>query len=198
MSVRSEVRERVEALGPGAFLRSAEIPGSRAAVDTAMSRIAAEAGLVRVSRGLYWRGVNSRYGAGRPDPLAVALAIAGPGAGPAGFSAARALGVTTQLPARPEVAVAGRVPEFAGAVFYKRNNLDRRGLDPVEVALLEVLRSWPTTSEVPWDELVVRVGEFVDRGDLDLDHTSGVAAAERNPARRDRFAALVDAVGRGA
>ncbi len=163
-----------------------------------MSRIAAEAGLVRVSRGLYWKGVTSRFGAGRPDPLAVALAIAGAGAGPAGFSAARALGITTQLPARPEVAVAGKVPEFAGAVFHKRNNLDRRGLRPVEVALLEVLRSWPTTSEVPWDELASRVGEFVDRGEIDLDHTSRVAAAERNPALRDRVAALVDAVGRGA
>jgi len=198
MSVRSDVRERVEALQTGAFLRSAEIPGSRTAVDTAMSRIAAEAGLVRVSRGLYWKGVNSRYGAGRPDPLAVALAIAGPGAGPAGFSAARALGITTQLPARPEVAVAGKVPEFAGAVFHKRNNLDRRGLRPVEVALLEVLRSWPTTSEVPWDELILRVGEFVDRGEIDLDHTSRVAAAERNPALRDHAAALLDAVERGA
>jgi len=61
--------------------------------------------LVRVRPGLYYKGVHTALGLTEPHPLDVALQIAGQGSGPAGFSAASALGLTTQVPSVIEVAV---------------------------------------------------------------------------------------------
>jgi hypothetical protein len=56
-----------------------------------MSRLAAAGELLRVHHGLYWKGVQTRFGAGRPGLVDVAIAVAGPdGAGPSGWSAAQA------------------------------------------------------------------------------------------------------------
>ena len=62
------------------------------------------------------------------------------GAGPAGWSALRFLGLTTQLPAVPHVAVPGRQPALRNARVSKRSNALRVLLNPAEVAVLEVLR----------------------------------------------------------
>lgn len=194
MSTAAEVREHVEALPTGGFLRSADMPGSRAAVDSALSRIASSAGLVRVARGVYWKGVTSRFGAGRPDPLGAALEVAGVGAGPAGWTAAKVLGLTTQLPAEVEVAVTGRVPEYMGARFHKRNNLARCDLRPLEIGLLEVLRDWPTTTDVDWEELTSRVRELADHNEIDLDEVATAARKERRPSLRKRTERLISEV----
>ncbi len=191
MSVADEVRAVVRAAPVGGFIRSAEISGTRAAVNTALSRLSAAGEVVRVRNGLYWKGVKSRFGAGRPGLLDAAVAAAGgDGAGPSGWSAAQALGLSTQVPATPEVAVAGPVPIFTGVRFHKRNNLARRSLGFWEIAVLEVLRSYPACAEASLDEIATRVCSLVGDGKVRLGQLETVASAERSPALRRNLAAV--------
>ena len=150
-SVAGAVRAAIAAAPAGTFIRNADVPGSRAGVNTALSRLAADGEVVRVRNGLYWKGVKSRFGSGIPGLLDAAIAAAGgDGAGPSGWSAAQALGLSTQVPAIPEVAVAGPVPSLRGVRFHKRNNLARRDLSVCEIALLEALRSYPASRRSAW------------------------------------------------
>ncbi len=190
-SVADKVRAVVASAPAGSFIRSADVPGSRAAVNTAMSRLAAAGELLRVHHGLYWKGVNTRFGAGRPGLVDVAIAVAGPdGAGPSGWSAAQALGLSTQVPAEPEVAVAGPVPSFEGVRFHKRNNLARRDLGFWEIALLEALRSYPAYAEVSVAEFAARVRALVAEGKVRLAHLEMAARREHSPALRHNLAAV--------
>lgn len=190
-STAYEVRAAVEATPVGAFIRNADVPGTRAGVNTALSRLAAAGEVVRVRQGLYWKGVKSRFGAGYPALLDAAIAAAGTaGAGPSGWSAAQALGLSTQVSATPEVAVAGPVPSFKGVRFHKRNNLARRDLSICEIALLEVLRSYPMYAEVGPNELADRVCSLVAAGQVRFGHLEMVARSERSPALRRNLAAV--------
>jgi hypothetical protein len=190
-SIADEVRATVEAAPVGAFIHSADVPGTRAGVNTALSRLSAAGEVVRVRRGLYWKGVKSRFGAGHPGLLDAAIAAAGTdGAGPSGWSATQALGLSTQVPATPEVAVAGPVPSFQGVRFHKRNNLARRDLGFWEIALLEVLRSYPAYAEADLDELATRVCSLVAEEKVRFNHLEKAARSERSPALRRNLVAV--------
>jgi Family of unknown function (DUF6088) len=190
-SVAETVRAVVAEAPAGTFIRSADVPGSRAAVNTALSRLATAGELLRVHHGLYWKGVKSRFGPGRPGLVDVAMAVVGPdGAGPSGWSAAQALGLSTQVPAEPEVAVAGPVPSFVGVRFHRRNNLARRDLGFWEIALLEALRSYPAYAEVSVAELADRVRALVADGKVRFAHLETAARREHSPALRRNLAAV--------
>ena len=137
------------------------MPGSRRAAECELSRLALAGDLIRVRKGLYWKGPMTAVGMPRPRPLEVGLAVAGQGAGPAGLAAAAFLGVTTQVPAVETVAVAGRAPAPLRAVRFVSRSIERRirSLKPVEVAVIEVLRDGPNSIEAAWDEF----GETVRR-----------------------------------
>jgi hypothetical protein len=102
--------------------------------------------------------------------LELGLALAGPGGGPAGVTAARALGLTTQVPAVEMYAVAGRPRSAPAGVRFVSRSVERRihRLAPIEVALLEVLRDWPGTSESTWEDLVAIV-RTMSEADLRID-----------------------------
>ena len=104
-SVAGAVRHRVERARPGTFFRRRDFEGTDRAVESALSRLVAEGELVRVRRGLYWRGKTTRFGMTHPSVLETAVAVGGPGTGPVGVAAAQLLGLTTQVPATVEVAV---------------------------------------------------------------------------------------------
>ena len=151
-----------------------------------MSRLA-RAGLVRrVHRGLYWKGVRSRFGAGRPPALAVGVALAGGrGVGPAGWTASHVLGLTTQVPPTAELSVTGRHAPSApeGIRFHTRANLDRFDLRFHEIALLEVLRDWPATTESDWPGLLAVVRELEAKGLLDVERLKRSVRGEPPHAR---------------
>jgi len=160
--------------------------------EHSLVRLAGAGDLVRVRNGLYWKGVKSRFGAGRPGLLDAAIAVAGTdGAGPSGWSAAHALGLSTQLPATPEVAVAGPVPSFEGVRFHKRNNLARRNLGFWEIALLEALRSYPAYAAVDLDELATRACSLSAEGKVRFPCLESAARSERSPALRRNLAAVI-------
>ena len=186
MSTAALVRDRVISTPRGSFVRSADFPGSSSAVDMALSRLASATGpLVRVGRGVYWRGVDSRFGAGAPPALEAALEVAGPGSGPAGWSALRFLGLTTQLPALPHVAVPGRQPALRNARVSKRSNALRVLLNPAEVAVLEVLREdWIDRIDGGQEALAEALRRLTTDGQVRPDSLDEVAGRETSLVRR--------------
>jgi len=187
-------------LAPAAVIRDApemsfvhvdRLPGSPEAARKAVSR-AAHAGLLHpVRRGLYYRGRRTRYGVTAPRPDEVAREVLGArGVGPAGYSAARAWGVTTQLPAEFHVATLRTVDPIPGVVQHKRTNLARVDLTEKEVALLEVLRAPEVYVEAGWNVLVDKVRTAADCGEVRIEALRDAVPGERNRAVRDSFARL--------
>jgi hypothetical protein len=85
--------------------------GSRAAVDQALSRLARREQLLRVSRGLYVRPIQTRFGVRTPEVSAVLNALqteSGEVIAASGAATANWLGLTTQVPVRPLYLTSGR------------------------------------------------------------------------------------------
>lgn len=77
--------------------------GSRAAIDQSLSRLAKRGQLLRVSRGIYVRPIEGRFGQRSPEPAKVIEAFAaqaGETVVPSGAVEANVLGLTTQVPVR--------------------------------------------------------------------------------------------------
>lgn len=188
-SVAGTARHRVSRAAPGSFLRRKDFPGGDRAVESALSRLAADGELVRVRKGLYYRGKRTRFGMTRPSTLEAALAVGGPGAGPSGVAAAQMLGLTTQVPATVEVAVPGPTPEPMRGVRFRSRPYSRRErrLTPIEVAVLEVLRD-PQAAEATWPQIARRIRELADQGVIRATVLAAAAADEPRVAPRARWA----------
>lgn len=184
------------------FWRPEDFGGSPDAVSQALSRLARAGELRRVRRGLYWRGAPTRLGMAPPPSERLANEVSGaPGTGPSGWSAALALGLSTQVPRRETIAVPGRAPRNPGTVRFvsRAASVKRRDerLRPVEVALLEVLRDWNTLVEVRTDHAVDRIADLAENGALRFDRL--VRASSTEPPRvRERLRCLLDTLGRSA
>jgi hypothetical protein len=199
MSVAPEVRKKVLA-SRGRFWRPDDFDGSPDAVAQALSRLTRAGDLRRVRRGLYWRGAPTRLGMAPPPPDRLADEIAGgPGIGPAGRSAALALGLSTQVARRETIAVPGRAPRNPGAVHIVSRAASTRRRDerlrPAEIALLEVLRDWDALVEVPTREAVDRIARLAGTGAIRVDRLARASATE--PSRvRERLRRLLRTLGR--
>ncbi|MCW2542282.1 MAG: hypothetical protein JWN95_4007 [Frankiales bacterium] len=163
--------------------------------SSSYSRIAGKrrGDLVAVRKGLYFKGVKTRYGMTRPSSEAIAVEVLGTlGVGPTGHSAARALGITTQVPAKPSLTVAGPVPtSVPGVTVSKRNNMRRRELYYLEIALLELLRAdWESTVEGGWPVLVSAAAGAIRDGKVRPSAVAEALATEHSPAARANFARL--------
>lgn len=190
-SVAGETRHRVARAAPGTFFRRKDFAGSDRAVESALSRLAAEGELIRVRKGLYWRGKKTRFGMTHPSSLEAAVEVAGTGAGPSGVAAAHLLGLTSQVPATVEVAVPGTTPEPLRGVRFRSRPYTRRErrLTPVEVAVLEVLRD-PDAAEAPWPKVARRIRELVDDGKVREKILGAEAAEEPRVKARELWAAV--------
>ncbi|SRR6266540_142256 len=85
--------------------------GNRPAVDQALSRLVRRGHLLRASRGLYVRPVETRYGVRAPSAEKVVEAIAsqwGESVASSGAAAANALGLSPQVPVRAVYLTSGR------------------------------------------------------------------------------------------
>ena len=157
-----------------------------------MSRLAAEGEVVRARKGLYWKGPKTRVGMPLPRPSEVALEVAGIGSGPAGLSAAHALGLTTQVPATEVIAVPGRVPKPVRGTRFVSRSIERRflALRTTEVAVVEVLRVGPTGIEVPWAKVAEVAKRLARAGEIRPDVISEQVLHEHHVATRERWAEL--------
>jgi len=121
----------------------------------------------------------------------VALAVAGPGAGPAGVSAVNATGLSTQVPRRPVVAVIGRPPAgVKGVRLTSRANPLRVLLDPHGIAVLESIRAFDELAEIGWPEALDRLGHFCQVAGVSTATLATVAQGERGELLRRRVAEL--------
>jgi len=185
----------------GSFVHVDKLPGSRGAASSAASRAHKHGELVAVRKGLYWKGTPTRYGMTRPSSEAIAVEVLGKtGVGPTGHSAARALGLTSQVPAKPALTVAGPVPtSVPGVRISRRNNMLRRELRYAEIALVELLRGdWEAVVEGGWDALVSATARAVKERKVRLDAVTRAVEGERSPAARTNLVRLTDALVRSA
>ncbi len=197
MATRSHVRDWIDAQSPRSYFWARDVPGTPRAVDSALSRLAGDPDgpIVRARQGLYWvKPAMTRFGTGTPDLVATALTAAGPGSGPAGWSATHALGLSTQVPVVPTIAVAGRPPKgLNGVRFVSRSNLSRYELNPPEIAILEVLRDFPdyTDRSMTWPDVQARLRGVIAKGGIDRDRLSVVAHKEHHADVRSRTEELL-------
>ena len=191
LSTAAVVRDRVFAAAPGSFLRRKDFSGSDRAVESELSRLVLAGELLRVRRGIYYRGKATRFGMTRPSLLDSAIAVAGPGSGPAGVSAAHLLGLTTQVPGTVEVAAAGKVPEAMDGVRFRLRPFGRRELrlGPVEVAVLEVLRDPGAIEATPTDTRA-RLMELIETGAVRAALLADEIAEEHHVGARNRWREL--------
>lgn len=184
-SAASQVRDWIDGRPARSYFEPADVPGGASVVESTLSRLASDPDgpIVRVRNGLYWRKPPpNRWGAGRPDPLDAVFAVAGRGAGLSGASAANALGLSTQVPVVPTVAVLGRPPKgIEGVRVTTRSNLDRVDLNHTEVAVLEALRDFPHYVDVDADSIRRVLRGLVANGRIDIDKMRRVAVSDRKP-----------------
>ena len=166
-----------------------DVDGSRSAVESAFSRMAADGNILRVRKGLYWKGATTALGMSPPRVEEVALQLGGAGSGPAGVAAARWLGLTSQVPATFLAAVPGRAPGPWPGVRFSQRPIDRllHSLTPSEVAVLEVLRAGPSVVETPWQELPEVISRLVASGTVRFDVLDGAVATEPHREARARW-----------
>ena len=190
------VENWIATLPPRSFFSTSDAPGPARAVETALSRLATPDGPIqRVRQGLYWKhSTATPFGRPRPDPTDAAFAAAGAGAGLSGPSAANALGLSTQVPRQPVIAVVGRPPKGLVHVrFVNRANPHRITLNHLEVAFLEVLADFDNLSEIDWPTAATRLRQIAASSDVDLQRIDAVAKHERRRGIAGRIASLVSA-----
>ena len=178
----------LEAYPVGSFIHTNRLPGTAAAATSAVKRAHRRGDLLRVGKGVYFKGPKTRYGMARPPAAAIAREVLGDtGAGPTGFSAARAFGLTTQVPAQPSYVVTGRhVPTgLPGVKVSTRANPARATLKALEIAVLELLRGdWESTVDDGWTALVEAVGNAVASGRVRWRALTAAADNEKSPSLR--------------
>lgn len=188
MSPSSVIRNTPER----SFVHVNRLPGTATAARQAASRAARNGELLPVRRGLYYRGVKTRYGMTRPRAEEVAREVLGEeGSGPAGYSAAREWGVTTQVPSSFHIATLWTTDPIPGVTQHARRNKERAKLDAKEIALLELLRAADVYVEAGWGTLVERVRDALAKKEVREDALRAAVAGERNTVVRETFAKLM-------
>jgi hypothetical protein len=185
MTAMGLVREKVTNLPDHAFISVVDIQGGLqgtkvGAIEQAFSRLARAGRISRIAKGLYWKAPASRFGVVPPPKLDAALAIAADRApGPSGPTAAAYLGLTTQIPVIQELAVIGREStKFAGTVFRERVNPKRDGLNPAEIAVLEIARDRLRYCETDRNQTIARLRDLAHRGAINMDRIERAATRE--------------------
>ncbi len=199
MRVAPIVRRRVTS-SRDRFWHADDFDGSPAAVTKELSRLADTGDLRRVRRGLYWRGTPTPLGMAPPPPGRLTREVVGSsGVGPAGLSAALALGLTTQVPRFDTIAVPARVPRNPGSVrLVSRAASTKRhseNLRPSEVALFEVLRDWPALVDLSTSEAADHIGRLFDTGEIRVDKLIRASSSEP-PRVRERLRSLLGYIGK--
>lgn len=168
--VASWIRHRIEQGGERLW-RYEDFSGAGvSAVAKALSRLARQGQLERVSKGVYYRSRPTPFGKSLPNPAATRnLLAARKTVFPSGIAAANLLGFTTQTPARAEVATSGftlpRKLLGSDTIVHTRRPDAWTGLRETDAALLDFLRHAGRTSELSPGETVQRtLVLFQDKG----------------------------------
>jgi len=166
------------------------------AVDQSLADLHTAGELRRIRRGLYWRGRRTAFGMSRPSNIDILRQITDLtyGIGPAGYSAALALGFSTQIPRYETFAIPIRtptgLPEGLRVVSRSacRGRLEAKLL-PREVAWLEIASNWRDHVSDP-TEAEDRFRAAIDSGAIRPDRIAAAAHTE-SPAVRRLIASLL-------
>lgn len=193
--VTQAVRARIES-GGERYWRHSDFPDlPSGAVVQALHRFQRAGGLQRVRKGLYYRGRGTIFGPSVPARADIAARSTRAPLQPAGLTAANALGLTTQNPARPEYATtSGRASTaVGGAIVHTRRPPTRARLSALEGAILEVLRDHARTSDLSAVDTGRRLRKVLSEKDT-FDRLAAAAAAEP-PRVRAMLGALGEEMG---
>lgn len=179
------------------FFTVDDFVGSRSTVGRALSRLADDGELVRVKRGLYWRGTKTPLGMSPPSSTLILRVVYGKtaGVGPTRLDAARKLGLTTQVARTPAFAVPFVVEGLSLVLVNRarRTGRARYRLTDVEVALFEVLYYWENTVELSSTDAVKRLRSLIGKT---IRPKAVAAASTTESARvRERLRALLISAG---
>lgn len=144
------MRQRVNAGKERYWKHSDFVDLPPSAVATALSRLAREGVLQRVSKGVYYRPRQTSLGPSLPAASGVAAQTLGAPLHPAGLNAANVLGLSTQNPLLAEYATpaAGSPKALRNALVHTRRSAGRYGLSPEDGAILETLRERARSSDL--------------------------------------------------
>jgi hypothetical protein len=169
-----------------------DLPAS--AVAPALSRLSARGDIRRARKGVYYVPRRTVLGEVPPDPVAVGEAVSRGRSHPAGLSAANALGLTTQVPVRTELAVEDKRPiSPRGVEFRPRLGTNRRALHRSEAAMLEVLRDIKHLTDLSPRDTARKLRRVV--ADEDARRRVLRAAVNEPPRVRAMVGALAEAAG---
>ena len=139
----TELALRQAKLSSNSLLRAEDLKGTTPAAATkALARLAKQGVLTRVAKGLYFAPKDTLLGKSKPSALAIAQKTLDGKTRPTGASAANLLGLSTQLPARPQlVAFTSNAPKHSGSARISlRRGARPHPLPSLEGALLEFIR----------------------------------------------------------
>jgi Family of unknown function (DUF6088) len=193
------VRRRVLRANGRLFVAD-DFAGSRQAVQRELSRLAGAGEIRKLRNGVYWRGKKTRLGITPPKAEEVVCKISGStaGVGPASWSAALELGLSTQHPNKEFVAAPKRIKgNFPRIQIKDRSGRELRRaehLNRVEVALLEVLEDWDRVVEAPPHAALGHLSKWIDSGAIRVNRVVKASATEP-PVVREHLRELLQATG---
>lgn len=198
---QTPTRERQRVLrSRNRFWRPQDIAGAPSTKQHLLAGLVETGELRHIRRGLYWRGATSPLGMSPPPTEALIHALApGAGVGPAGLYAANLLRLSTQVPRRAQIALPARAPESPNSVKFvarpARTARATAGLNPTEVALLEVLGDWEHTIELPPAQAWARLRQLLDSDQIRPEQLAQAGPTEPGTVRA-RLRELLRSTGR--
>ncbi|NNN15517.1 MAG: hypothetical protein HKL82_06625 [Acidimicrobiaceae bacterium] len=167
MSAARAIRNQI-AHSSRSFWEVRDFEGTPLSVAHELSRLAARGELVRVRKGLYWRGGDATPLLAPASELVLKRLYPDGGVGPAEWGAATYLRIGTQIPRRVVWAVPGRAPSGLDKIpLVARTGAWKRlvqRLTTDEVALLELGRAWNLWVDASEDEVDAEIQRRVKTG----------------------------------
>ncbi|MCY4174803.1 MAG: hypothetical protein OXD37_00510 [Acidimicrobiaceae bacterium] len=165
MAAKSESRLWIDELPPRSLFEPGDVPGSKATVQSMLSRMASDpqaSGVERVHHGLYFKREDFWWiDANENDVIRAAFRIAGPGAGMTNFTALNRLFWVWQVPNATYLITAAdtlpSTPLLDGVRWELIPDAEHRmELSGAECSLLEAAR-WTVWVEREWDDLLKEI-----------------------------------------
>jgi hypothetical protein len=159
--IASSVRQRIERGGEKLWRLQDFHDLPFTAVAQALSRLAREGTLERLSKGIYYRTRETMFGKSRPNPATIReLSSKNKPIFPSGIAAANLLGFTTQTAKHGEVATSApslpRKLMGEDTIIHTRRPQAWAHLSDIDAALLDFLRQGGKTSELSPEKTIRR------------------------------------------
>lgn len=156
------IRQRIEQGGERLWRLDDFRDLSFTAAAQALSRLARQGEIERLSKGIYYRTRKTAFGKSHPNPAAIRkLATSRKSAFPSGITAASHLGFTTQSPRRAELATTAlslpRKLVGEDALIHTRRPEAWSRLSATDAAILDFLRNGGKTGELSSNETIERM-----------------------------------------